>query len=74
MPIRFSTQAANADKLEADDDVSTPQAKARAAPKPPQAGRQPGKGDGARQGASDVAKPGKDINAAGFIKDRDPET
>jgi hypothetical protein len=57
MPIRFSTQAANADKMR-DDALSS------AAPEPK---AQP---VGADQ-AKDQAKPGKDINAAGFVKDKD---
>ena len=57
MPIRFSTQAANADKMSED-------APATAAPEPK---AQP---VGADQ-AKDEARPGKDTNAAGFIKDKD---
>ncbi|HSH91069.1 MAG TPA: hypothetical protein VK996_13875 [Ramlibacter sp.] len=57
MPIRFSTQAANADKM-SDDAPATAAPEAKAQP----AGADP---------ARDEAKPGKDINAAGFIKDKD---
>jgi hypothetical protein len=65
MPIRFSTVAANADKLEADDDIKAPQARAPRQPadRAPSQAQQP---DSATQ-----AKPGKDINAAGFVKDKD---
>ena len=69
MPIRFPTEAANADVLgeetppvagSADGEA---RARARAAP-----------GRFSRTGSSIPAagKPGKDINAAGFVKDKDP--
>ena len=64
MPIRFSTVAANADKLEADDESTPPQA--RVPRKPPERAPAPDQPDAQAQG-----KPGKDINAAGFIKDKD---
>ena len=65
MPIRFSTHAANADKLEADDDsAATPQARTDRA-------RTPNPTEPAAQSERTEAKPGKDINAAGFVKDRD---
>jgi hypothetical protein len=77
MPIRFSTQAANADIL--GDDAET-----TGAPDgmPPSVGA-----DGTPRDRSDrkaerqsrppeakgEAKPGKDINAAGFVKDKDAD-
>jgi hypothetical protein len=77
MPIRFSTQAANADILGDDADATSvpdgmPKAvgadgtpRDRADRKPEREGRTPeGKGE---------AKPGKDINAAGFVKDKDAD-
>lgn len=75
MPIRFSTQAANADILGDDTDTTgtpdgMPQAvgadgtpRGRSDRKPEREGRSPE--------AKGEAKPGKDINAAGFIKDKD---
>jgi hypothetical protein len=72
MPIRFSTEAANADILGEDADDPT-----AAAPRT----RTPYRGDerfertAPRQGRTDTpggeGKPGKVINAAGFIKDKD---
>ena len=74
MPIRFSTEAANADILGEDADDPT---LAGAAPR----ARAPHRGEdrfertAPRQGrtgtSSGEGKPGKDINAAGFIKDKD---
>ena len=75
MPIRFSTQAANADIL--GDEAETtgapegmPQAvgadgtpRDRSDRKPEREGRPPE--------AKGEAKPGTDINAAGFVKDKD---
>jgi len=75
MPIRFSTQAANADILGDDAETTAvpegmPQAvgadgtlRDRADRKPEREGRPPE--------AKGEAKPGKDINAAGFVKDKD---
>jgi hypothetical protein len=74
MPIRFSTQAANADFLRDDETAGAsegmpqdvrPDGKPREFPprKPEREGRPPE--------AKGEAKPGKDINAAGFIKDQD---
>jgi hypothetical protein len=86
MPIRFSTEAANADhmRMEAQpgvpegmpDDIGadgTPRDRADrgvASKRPAQ--REP-KGGAARedQDKDAPAKPGKDINAAGFVKDKD---
>ena len=68
MPIRFSTQAANADKMNDDADGAaqgmpnavgadgTPRDKARRKPEGEE---------------TNEAKPGKDINAPGFVKDGD---
>ena len=56
MPIRFSTQAANADKMRDD----TPASDRSESTERAEADRKP-----------DEVKPGKDINAAGFIKDKD---
>lgn len=76
MPIRFSTEAANADVLGEDTDSGsakdgTPEP-AVADGKP--AGRVAGNPQHDRKrgdNADGEAKPGKDINAAGFIKDKD---
>lgn len=74
MPIRFSTQAANEDTLRDDGQprgapAQTPQA-ASSASKARSASVQPQQRDNAADKGGEV-KPGKDINAAGFIKDRD---
>ena len=67
MPIRFSTEAANADFVgDVADNNMVPEGTPNAAgvdrkPKPKV-------DDDAKSGE---AKPGKDINAAGFIKDKD---
>jgi hypothetical protein len=71
MPIRFSTEAANADVL---GDDAEPGGKAKGS----------GTGGASRRHAfsrstpqgrnsaeDNQAKPGKDINAAGFVKDKD---
>ncbi len=75
MPIRFSTQAANADVLGDDAELSgTPEGMPQAvgADGTPR-GRADGKPEFEREAAANKgdAKPGKDINAAGFIKDKD---
>jgi hypothetical protein len=65
MPIRFSTEAANADHMRPDGDSSVA---------PEGMSREPKGGEG--KAADDKAaggKPGKDINAPGFIKDRDAD-
>ena len=72
MPIRFSTQAANADFLR--DDAETAGATkgipqgvgADGTPREPSEKRRPPK-------AEDEAKPGKDIKTAGFVKDQDAD-
>jgi hypothetical protein len=71
MPIRFSTEAANADVLGDDSEPS-----GRRMPATPGAGGPPRnrfeRGHGVAAGtAGGEPKPGKDINAAGFIKDKD---
>ncbi|HSI54853.1 MAG: hypothetical protein ACAH21_05510 [Ramlibacter sp.] len=58
MPIRFPTEAANADRMTPDPQPATP----------PPAPRPEGKPE---QDKATAGKPGKDINAAGFIKDKD---
>ncbi len=75
MPTRFSTEAANADVMGED-----PQPSSATEGKPP--GPAPGE-SGDRSGSADAkdskrrdpkeaeAKPGKDINAPGFVKDKD---
>jgi hypothetical protein len=83
MPIRFSTEAANADVLGDDADSSggpgaMPQAGGGDGRGRPHFSRSTPRGSSpaeaptgeARRG-KDEAKPGKDINAAGFVKDKD---
>jgi hypothetical protein len=66
MPIRFSTQAANADILGEDaENTMTPDA--RPADRFDRGSPRYSRGE-ARNGD---AKSGKDINAAGFVKDKD---
>jgi hypothetical protein len=75
MPIRFSTEAANADILGDDTEASgKPEGMPKAvgadgtprdgADRPQERGNSPPAGD-------NEAKPGKDINAPGFVKDKD---
>lgn len=78
MPIRFSTEAANADVMGDDADTSapegTPQAGSHARPhgRAGQAAeRQRASDEVSRRPGAGEAKPGKDINAAGFVKDKD---
>jgi len=59
-PIRFPTEAANADSMQ--DDAPGPAAKGT--PEPRRTQKQPAD-------SSDTAKPGKDINAPGFVRDKD---
>lgn len=77
MPIRFSTEAANADILGDDADATStpegmPQAVGADGTRRDRSDRKP-----AREGRSSEpqgeAKPGKDINAAGFVKDKDAD-
>jgi len=86
MPIRFSTEAANADHMRMDAEPGVPEGMPDAvgADGTPRdradrgvrskgtAQREP-RGGGAReeQDKDTTAKPGKDINAPGFVKDKD---
>lgn len=74
MPIRFPTEAANADILGDDAENHTsvgsegmPRGKAEGTPEHFQ------RSDKSREarGSGGEAKPGKDINQAGFVKDKD---
>ena len=81
MPIRFSTQAANADHMrpESDNGGATeglpPSVGADGTPRDRSdrtAGREPRRGEAkAGDDKATAGKPGKDINAPGFIKDGD---
>lgn len=74
MGIRFSTEAANADVLGEDKDSGNPNegTPERAAGDGKSPDRAAGSLEGKRGRSDDgEAKPGKDINAAGFIKDKD---
>ena len=67
MPIRFSTEAANADHLKPEDET-----KAALAGTPRQSQRDRKRGEAkAGEDKAIAGKPGKDINAAGFVKDSD---
>ena len=76
MPIRFSTEAANADVLGDDADGG---AAPEGMPKPAGAdarrrqrfSRSQQAERSADAASADQAKPGVDINAAGFVKDKD---
>jgi hypothetical protein len=77
MPIRFSTEAANADVLGEDADTKdTTQAGmsrgvgADSTPRDRFA-RSPKRDSQPEEAPAGEAKPGKDINAAGFVKDKD---
>jgi len=80
MPIRFSTEAANADHLSIDAEPGVPEGmtdavgadgtpRDRAERTPPREPRGGAAGTGPDKDTA--AKPGKDINAAGFVKDKD---
>ena len=87
MPIRFSTEAANADHMREDagpgvpegmpDAVGadgTPRDKEDRGVRTKRSTQREAKGGAAREEQSQddaAAKPGKDINAAGFVKDKD---
>jgi hypothetical protein len=75
MPIRFSTEAANADVLGDDTDHGTPQGMPKAVDaggRPRQRFSRPQQGERkAEDSTANQVKPGKDINAAGFVKDKD---
>lgn len=79
MPIRFSTQAANADHIRIDAEPGVPEgmpdevgADGTPRDRSDRTQREP-RGGAARdkQDTNAPAKPGKDINAPGFVKDRD---
>ena len=75
MPIRFSTEAANADFMRDDAETAgasegVPQG-ADGAPREPSA-RKPEREIRPPEAKSE-AKPGKDVNAAGFVKDQDAD-
>jgi hypothetical protein len=65
--MRFSTEAANADRLDEDGTLrGTPQApSADGTPREETANRPES------QNGNGETKPGKDINAAGFVRDKD---
>ena len=74
MPIRFSTEAANADILgdDADDPTAAGAAqRARAAPRGDDRFERAAPRQGRHENSPSEGKPGKDINAAGFIKSKD---
>lgn len=74
MPIRFSTQAANADILGDDAEIGGAR---EGMPRPGgtpherhyRTSMRESRGTATQE---DAARPGKDINAAGFVKDKDP--
>jgi len=65
MPIRFPTEAANADILGEDTEMTKPVGAQEGSPRRFQ------RSDESRARGGGEAKPGKDINQAGFIKDKD---
>ena len=72
MPIRFSTEAANADVLGDDADAGGMARAAGGDKKPRQRfSRSTPQGRNSADTPADQAKPGKDINPAGFVKDKD---
>lgn len=80
MPIRFSTQAANADHIRIESGAGVPDgmsddvgADGTPRDRDDRTGQREPRGGAARDGqaGSAPAKPGKDINAPGFVKDRD---
>lgn len=76
MPIRFSTEAANADVLGEDPGPRSPNDDTPGAVGADGTPRDRGDRSSPREGRqttreSAEAKPGKDINAAGFVKDKD---
>jgi len=60
--IRFPTEAANADSMNED----APRPAAKETPKPQRTQKQP-----AADSSDSAVKPGKDINAPGFVRDKD---
>ena len=88
MPIRFSTEAANADHMRMDADAGvpegspdniggadgTPRDRADSGVRSKRATQRDPKGAAHEaQDSDEAAKPGKDINAAGFVKDKDAD-
>ena len=72
MNMRFSTQAANADFLGEDTPDPAEGVGADGTPRDPKARKaRPHARTSPRREPGDEAKPGKDINAAGFVKDND---
>jgi hypothetical protein len=64
MPIRFPTEAANDPGMPRDVGADgTPRGRADGTPEPPDKRKSPER--------NDDAKPGKDINQAGFVRERD---
>jgi hypothetical protein len=61
-PIRFPTEAANSDSMEDE----TPGPAAKNLPEAPARGKKP-----QPENRDDEAKPGMDINAPGFVRDKD---
>jgi hypothetical protein len=73
MPIRFSTEAANADVLGEDDADTSSTSQGRDADGNPRRhfSRSTPRGASSADASGGEAKPGKDTNAAGFVKDKD---
>lgn len=86
MPIRFSTEAANADHMRMDGDSGVPEGMPDAVgadgtprdrnqrgtrAKPSAQGKDKERVAPDERDKETAAKPGKDINAAGFVKDKD---
>jgi hypothetical protein len=83
MPIRFSTEAANADHMRMEsqpgvpegmpDDIGADGTPRDRADRSKRGAQGEPKGSAAREepAKDTTAKPGKDINAAGFVKDKD---
>lgn len=78
MPIRFSTQAANADHMRMDTEPAVPEGMPDAVgadgtprDRADRTRRREPEGGAARDDRDAPAKPGKDINAPGFVKDKD---
>lgn len=73
MPIRFSTEAANADIL--GEDADDPTAAATPRTRPPHRSDDRFERTAPRQARNESSagegKPGKDVNAASFLKDKD---
>lgn len=77
MPIRFSTEAANADHLrvEAEPDGMSDDVGADGTPRDRGQARRPREKVKVKDDQpGDQARPGKDINAPGFVKEKDDGT